>query len=74
MHTTYIVCGRPGSGKSTYARVLASAKRAALLETDTVTERLFQFALRTAGYDPDNRGNVRDLAKLRDWENYIQYY
>jgi len=150
MHTTYIVCGGPGAGKSTYAKRLASARGAALLDIDTVTERLVRIALREAGHDPDDRdsetfkqtfrepiyetlfdiarenlpfqevvvvgpftrelrdpgwpsklskliggpvevhfvacspeirrqrlterGNARDLAKLRDWENYIQYY
>ena len=150
MHTTYIVCGGPGAGKTTYARKLASAKNAALLDIDTVTERLVRIALRESGHDPDdrdseyfkrifrdpiyatlfdiarennifqdvvvvgpftkelrdpdwpsklsqtlggpveihyvacppetrrqrlaNRGDARDLAKLRDWEDYIQYY
>jgi predicted kinase len=150
MHTTYIVCGSPGAGKTTYAKQLASARGAALLDIDTVTERLVRLALREAGHDPDDRdsdyfkrtyrepiyetlfdiarenlpfqdavvvgpftkelrdpdwptrlskalgcsvevhyvtcppeirkerlakrGDDRDLAKLRDWENYIQYY
>ena len=150
MHTTYIVCGSPGAGKTTYARKLASAKRAALLDIDTATERLVRIALRESGHDPDDRdseyfkrifrdpiyaalfdiarenlpvqdviiagpftkeqrdpdwpaklsqtlggpvevhyvtcppeirrqrlakrGDARDLAKLQDWENYIQYY
>ena len=150
MQTIFIVCGSPGAGKSTYAKRLASALGAALLDIDTVTERLVRIALREAGHDPDDRdseyfkrtfrepiydtlfdiarenipfqntvvvgpftkelrepdwpshlskalgcpveihyitcppetrkqrlakrGNARDLAKLRDWENYIQYY
>ena len=150
MHTTFIVCGGPGAGKSTYARELASERRAVLLDIDTATERLVRLALRESGHDPDDRdsdyfkhsyrepiyetlfdiarenipfqeavvvgpftkelrdpdwpeklsqslggpvevhyvhcppdvrkrrlakrGNPRDLAKLRDWENYIQYY
>jgi predicted kinase len=150
MHTTYIVCGSPGAGKTTYAKVLASTRRAVLLDIDTVTERLVRIALRESGHNPDdrdseyfkriyrepiyqtlfdiarenihlqevvvvgpftkelrdldwpsklsqalggpveihyvycptderkrrmeNRGNSRDLAKLRDWENFIQYY
>ncbi len=147
---TYIVCGSPGSGKSTYARQLAAARHAALLDIDTVTERLVRLALVQAGHSPDDRdsgyfkrnfreaiyetlfdiarenldfqdvviagpftkeikdpgwpeklerilgslvevhyvqcaqelrrerlvrrGNARDLAKLNDWENHIQYY
>jgi dephospho-CoA kinase len=150
MHTTYIVCGSPGAGKTSYARKLASVRHAALLDIDTATERLVQLALHESGYNPDDRdsdyfkrtfrkpiyetlfdiarenipflevvvvgpftkelrdpdwpsklsqtldgpvevyyvscpaeirrqrlaqrGNPRDLAKLRDWENYIQYY
>ncbi|MGB5180050.1 MAG: AAA family ATPase [Gammaproteobacteria bacterium] len=150
MHTSYIVCGSPGSGKSTYARQLAAARHAALLDIDTVTERLVRVALvqsgrsqddRDSGYfkrnfrepiyetlfdiarenlpfldavivgpftkeikDPDwpstlcmrlgssievhyvqcapeirrhrlaHRGDARDLAKLSDWKNHIQYY
>jgi predicted kinase len=150
MHSSYIVCGSPGAGKSTYAKKLAAAQRATLLDIDTVTERLVRLALREAGHDPDDRdseyfkrtfrepiyatlfdiarenlpfrevvivgpftkelrdpdwpsklsqtlggpvevhyvycpveirrqrlaerGNARDLAKLRDWEHYLQYY
>lgn len=150
MHTTYIVCGSPGSGKSTYAKKLTATRGAILLDIDTVTERLVRVALRAAGYHPDDRdseyfkqtyrepiyetlfdiarenlpfqeavivgpftrelrdpdwpsklsealggpvevhyvachpetrrrriaerGDARDLAKLRDWENYVRYY
>ena len=150
MHTTYIICGSPGAGKSTYAKKLASEHGATLLDIDTATERLIQIALRASGHNPDDRdsdyfkrtfrepiyetlfgiardnisyqavvvvgpftkelrdpnwpaklsqtlggpvevhyvscppeirkrrlaerGNPRDLAKLRDWENYIKYY
>jgi predicted kinase len=150
VYTSYIVCGTPGSGKSTYARQLAAARSAALLDIDTVTERLVRIALVQSGHSQDDRdseyfkrsfrepiyetlfdiarenlpfqdvvivgpftkeikdpdwpsklnqilgssievhyvqcaheirrhrlslrGNARDLAKLNDWENYIQYY
>ena len=150
MHTTYIVCGSPGAGKSTYARQFTSIHHAALLDIDTVTERLVRIALRESGHSPDDRdsdyfkrtfrepiyqvlfdiarenlpfldvvvvgpftkelhepdwpsklekilggpvevhyvycpteirrerliqrGTKRDLAKLEDWEDYIQYY
>lgn len=150
MYTSYIVCGSPGSGKSTYARQLAAARHATLLDIDTVTERLVRIALVQSGHSQDDRdseyfkrnfrepiyetlfdiarenlhfqdaaivgpftkeikdpgwpsklylvlgssievhyvqcaheirrhrlahrGNARDLAKLNDWENYIQYY
>jgi predicted kinase len=55
MHTTYIVCGSPGAGKSTYARELASTRQAALLDIDTVTERLVRIALRESGRSQDDR-------------------
>ena len=55
MHTTHIVCGSPGAGKSTYARKLASTRQAVLLDIDTVTERLVRLTLREAGHDPDDR-------------------
>ena len=150
MHTTYIICGSPGAGKSTYAKKLASEHGATLLDIDTATERLIQIALRASGHNLDDRdsdyfkrtfrepiyetlfgiardnisyqavvvvgpftkelrdpnwpaklsqtlggpvevhyvscppeirkrrlaerGNPRDLAKLRDWENYVKYY
>lgn len=150
MHITYIVCGSPGAGKTTYAKRLAFAQDATLLDIDTVTERLVRIALHAAGKDHDDRdseyfkqtfrapiyetlfdiarvnlphqdvvvvgpftrelgdpmwpaklarslggpvemhyvaclpevrrqrlaerGEARDLAKLRDWEAYIEYY
>ena len=150
MNTTYIICGSPGAGKSTYAKKLTSEHSAALLDIDTVTERLVRTALHESRHNPDDRdseyfkqtfrepiykalfeiarenipfldvvvvgpftkelrnpewpaklsqslggpvevyyvhcppderkrrltqrGNPRDLAKLRDWEKYIQYY
>lgn len=150
MNTTYLVCGSPGAGKSTYARKLAATRHAVLLDIDTATERLVQLALRESGHNPDDRdsdyfkqtfrepiyetlfdiarentpfeeavivgpftkelrdpdwpsklsqaldgpvevhyvscppeirrqrlaqrGDARDLAKLQDWEKYIQYY
>ena len=150
MHTTFIVCGSPGAGKSTHARKLAAARCATLLDIDTVTERLVRIALVQSGHSQDDRdsgyfkqhfrepiyetlfdiarenlsfqdvvivgpftkeikdpvwpsklqrdlgslievhyvwcaqevrrrrlahrGDARDLAKLNDWDNYIQYY
>ena len=55
MYTSYIVCGTPGSGKSTYARRLAAAKSAALLDIDTVTERLVRISLIQSGHSQDDR-------------------
>jgi predicted kinase len=55
MHTTYIVCGGPGAGKTTYAKKLASTHHAVLLDIDTATERLVRLALRESGHDSDDR-------------------
>ena len=55
MHTAFIVCGSPGSGKSTYARKLAAVRRATLLDIDTVTERLVRLALEQSGHSRDDR-------------------
>ncbi|MGB5261618.1 MAG: AAA family ATPase [Gammaproteobacteria bacterium] len=55
MNTSIIVCGSPGAGKSTHARKLAAARHAALLDIDTVTERLVRIALTQSGHSPDDR-------------------
>jgi predicted kinase len=55
MYTAYIVCGTPGSGKTTYARQLAALRHAALLDIDTVTERLVRIALVQSGHSQDDR-------------------
>jgi len=150
MHKTYIICGAPGSGKTTHARRLAAERHAAILDIDNVSERLVRIALTESGHssddrdseyfkntfrvpiyetlfdiarenlpvqdvvitgpftreinDPDwpgklagnlgaaieihyvqcppeirkirlaNRGDLRDQAKLEDWENFLRYY
>ena len=55
MHTAYIVCGSPGSGKSTYAKQFALDRHATLLDIDTVTERLVKVALVQSGHHRDDR-------------------
>ena len=55
MHTSIIVCGSPGAGKSTYAAKLAADRHAVLLDIDTVTERLVRIALAGSGHSPDDR-------------------
>jgi predicted kinase len=150
MGKAYIICGSPGSGKSTYGKELASRQGAALIDIDTATERIVRLSLSVSGRDPDDRdsdyfkrtfrkpiydtlfdlarenlvridvvivgpftreirdpqwpsmlrdtlngpvevhytycdarirkerlskrANPRDLAKLRDWDNYMKYY
>ena len=55
MTRAIIVCGAPGSGKTTYARFLAAARGAALLDIDTATERLVRVGLIESGRSPDDR-------------------
>lgn len=52
---TFIVCGSPASGKSTYAMKLARRHNAFLLDIDTVTGRIIHKALLESGHDPDDR-------------------
>jgi predicted kinase len=66
MHTVFIVCGTPGSGKSTYARWLAADRRATLLDIDTVTERLVRIALAESGRSPDDRDSGYFKHTFRD--------
>jgi predicted kinase len=55
MHKTFIVCGTPGSGKTTHARRLAAERHACLLDIDTATERLVRIALSESGHNSDDR-------------------
>ena len=55
MHTAIIICGSPGAGKSTHGVRLAAERQAALLDIDTVTERLVRLALAQSGHHPDDR-------------------
>ena len=58
MPKAIIVCGTPGSGKTTHARQLAADSGATLLDIDTVTERLVKVGLAAAGHSPDDRDSV----------------
>ncbi len=55
MNKVFIVCGTPGSGKTTYAMRLSADRHAAMLDIDTVTERLVRVALAESGRSPDDR-------------------
>jgi predicted kinase len=50
-----IVCGSAGTGKSTWATLIAGQTRAALLDLDTVSERIVMAAQRELGRDPNDR-------------------
>ncbi len=55
MNKVFIVCGTPGSGKTTYARWLSTDRHATMLDIDTVTERLVRIALAESGHSSDDR-------------------
>jgi len=55
MAKAFIVCGAPGSGKTTHARELAETGAATLLDIDTVSERLVKIGLVESGRSPDDR-------------------
>lgn len=55
MHKSFIICGSPGAGKSTYGKRLSQERKAAFLDIDTVTERLVRAGLSLSQGDPDDR-------------------
>ena len=55
MPKAIIVCGTPGSVKTTYAKQLASDSATTILDIDTVTERLVKVGLVESGHSPDDR-------------------
>lgn len=55
MPKAIIVCGTPGSGKTTHAKMLAADSAATLLDIDTVTERLVRLCLAESGHNQDDR-------------------
>ena len=55
MPKAIIVCGTPGSGKTTHAKQLAAIGNATVLDIDTVTERLVRIGLVESGHSPDDR-------------------
>jgi predicted kinase len=55
MPKAIIVCGTPGSGKTTHAKMLAADRAATLLDIDTVTERLVRLCLAESGRSQDDR-------------------
>lgn len=55
MPKAIIVCGTPGSGKTTHAKRLAANGAATLLDIDTVSERLVMVGLVASGHRPDDR-------------------
>jgi predicted kinase len=62
----YVVCGNAGAGKSTFAARLCREKSAALIDIDTVTERLARLVLRGHGLPTDDRDSPAYKALLRE--------
>jgi len=62
----YIICGNAGAGKSTFAAQLSAQLGAALLDIDTLTERLARLVLRGQGLDEDDRDSPAYKALLRE--------
>ena len=55
MPKAIIVCGTPGSGKTTHTKQLVTNGDATILDIDTVTERLVKISLIESGHSPDDR-------------------
>ena len=66
MHPAYIVCGNAAAGKSTFAAALCAERGAALIDIDTVTERLVKLTLRGHGLSEDDRDSPAYKALLRE--------
>ena len=58
MAQVIIVCGSPGSGKTTYGKRLAERTGAMFLDIDTATERLVRLSLKESGGNPDDRDSL----------------
>lgn len=58
MGQAFIICGSPGSGKSTYGMTLAKKRGAVLLDIDFSTERLIRLSLTESGHNPDDRDSA----------------
>jgi len=65
-HKVTIICGSPGSGKTTYGRTLANASGAVFLDIDTCSERLVKSGLQLAGKDPNDRDSPMFKENFRE--------
>jgi predicted kinase len=61
-----IVCGNAGTGKSTFAARLCAERGAALLDLDTITERLTRLVLRAHGLPEEDRDSEAYKQLLRE--------
>ena len=62
----HVVFGPPASGKTVFAKKLASEIGACLLDSDEVTERMVRSGLELAGLDPDDRHSPEYRRAFRD--------
>jgi predicted kinase len=67
--TLFVVCGNAGTGKTTWGKQLAKRERAALLDLDTVSERLVAAAQTELGRDPNDRDSADYKRLFRDAVN-----
>ena len=65
-HQLHIITGAAGTGKSTFAKQLASDQAAILLDSDTVSEPLVTAGLQAAGMDPADRDSPEYKTIYRD--------
>ena len=65
MATLHLVCGLPATGKTFFARQLASETGAAYFDSDTATDLMIQAAHRAAGFDPHDRDSPHYKATYR---------
>lgn len=61
-----VVCGNAGTGKSTWARVLAKELKATVLDIDVASEALVEAAQRELGRDPKDRDTPEYKRVFRD--------
>ncbi|MDQ8205550.1 AAA family ATPase [Pelagicoccus sp. SDUM812003] len=61
-----LVVGAPASGKTTFARRLATRRKAALFDIDECTETLVRAALTAMGESPDDRDSPVFKTTFRD--------
>jgi predicted kinase len=61
-----IVCGNAGTGKSTFGAQLCAERGAALLDLDTMTERLTKLVLRAHGLPENDRDSAAYKQLLRE--------
>ena len=65
-HQLHIVTGAAGVGKSTYGATLAFKLKAALLDSDTLSEAVIRAGMKAAGLDPTDRDSPEYKTIFRD--------